>query len=158
MLITKVCCRGGSLDQCKATGTEAWRISVHCSSSPIQSTARIDLDSHASCAQEAQREGPKTMEVSEGFVQKADQESLPEREKGPGQTAGQECGICLENAAGIEVQGCGHALCTDCALQLCNLSSKTPVCPFCRCLMQGFRSSTGTNLSAEQGGICVHAV
>lgn len=53
-----------------------------------------------------------------------------------------ECGICLDNKAGVEVFACGHTLCTGCALQLCLASSSTPSCPFCRCLMQGFRAAT----------------
>ena len=52
-----------------------------------------------------------------------------------------ECGICLDHKAGVEVVDCGHTLCTGCALQLCLVSGSMPSCPFCRCLMQGFKAA-----------------
>jgi hypothetical protein len=51
-----------------------------------------------------------------------------------------ECGICLDSLAGVEVQSCGHALCTGCAMQLCEGQPNVPPkCPFCRCTMKSFR-------------------
>lgn len=62
-----------------------------------------------------------------------------ERQGGPDEDA-QECGICLDNAVRVAVGGCGHLLCTACAVRLCCGDSVVPpACPFCRSTMGGFR-------------------
>lgn len=38
----------------------------------------------------------------------------------------------------VAVGGCGHALCTRCAYQLCARGLAAPVCPFCRRAIQRF--------------------
>ncbi len=47
-------------------------------------------------------------------------------------------GICLDQPLDVAVRGCRHRLCIDCALRLCELSKKPPLCPFCRAHIEGF--------------------
>ena len=47
-------------------------------------------------------------------------------------------GICLDQPLDVAVRGCRHRLCIDCALRLCELSKKPPLCPFCRSHIEGF--------------------
>lgn len=49
-----------------------------------------------------------------------------------------DCGICLDMPTDIAIDGCNHRLCADCAFQLCEVSKKPPLCPFCRNLVCGF--------------------
>lgn len=49
-----------------------------------------------------------------------------------------ECGICLDALEEVAINGCCHKLCVECALSLCEIHKKPPLCPFCRLKIQGF--------------------
>ena len=52
----------------------------------------------------------------------------------------EDCGICLEAELDVSVNGCGHRLCIDCAIRLCEVNKKPPLCPFCRNFIEGFHT------------------
>ncbi|CAL5218420.1 g96 [Coccomyxa viridis] len=54
-----------------------------------------------------------------------------------------DCGICLENELDVAVSGCKHKLCIDCAIRLCEVTKKPPLCPFCRSFIEGFQCLQG---------------
>ncbi|WOL13100.1 putative E3 ubiquitin-protein ligase XBOS33 [Canna indica] len=58
------------------------------------------------------------------------------------------CAVCLESACTVAAEGCGHELCTRCALCLCSTSNMKPnmsasigsiPCPLCREGIMGFK-------------------
>ncbi len=51
-----------------------------------------------------------------------------------------DCGICLEAELDVAVNGCRHGLCIDCAIRLCEVNKKPPLCPFCRKFIEGFHT------------------
>jgi len=49
------------------------------------------------------------------------------------------CSICMDKNVGVQVEGCRHELCFDCARRLCgSLDHRVPPCPFCRRRIGGF--------------------
>ncbi|XP_042448500.1 E3 ubiquitin-protein ligase XBAT33-like isoform X1 [Zingiber officinale] len=70
------------------------------------------------------------------------------------------CAVCLERTCTVAAEGCGHELCTRCALCLCSTSSidsemSTPPssvpCPLCRKGIVSFVSLPTTEMEAGQG-------
>ncbi|KAG6470537.1 hypothetical protein ZIOFF_071610 [Zingiber officinale] len=70
------------------------------------------------------------------------------------------CAVCLERTCTVAAEGCGHELCTRCALCLCSTSSidsemSTPPssvpCPLCRKGIVSFVSLPTTEIEAGQG-------
>ncbi|BDA44275.1 probable E3 ubiquitin-protein ligase XBOS33 at N-terminal half [Coccomyxa sp. Obi] len=51
-----------------------------------------------------------------------------------------DCGICLEAELDVAINGCSHKLCVDCAIRLCEINKKPPLCPFCRHFIDGFNT------------------
>lgn len=51
-----------------------------------------------------------------------------------------DCGICLEAELDVAINGCSHKLCIDCAIRLCEVNKKPPLCPFCRHFIDGFHT------------------
>lgn len=49
-----------------------------------------------------------------------------------------ECGICLDEPTEVGIRGCRHRLCLPCAVRLCEVNKKPPLCPFCRSHITGF--------------------
>lgn len=54
--------------------------------------------------------------------------------------ADEDCGICLDEPVNVGVTGCSHRLCVDCAIRLCQVSKKPPLCPFCRIFIESFHT------------------
>ena len=50
----------------------------------------------------------------------------------------EDCGICLDEHVNVSINGCCHKLCGTCALKLCEVNKKPPLCPFCRTFIEGF--------------------
>ncbi|KAF3782618.1 putative E3 ubiquitin-protein ligase [Nymphaea thermarum] len=75
-------------------------------------------------------------------------------------TCGDPCSVCLERNCSVSAEGCGHELCTQCALYLCCTNS-TPTassgspgsisCPFCRQGIVSFTKLRGTYRIKEAG-------
>ena len=57
---------------------------------------------------------------------------------GFGDDYGGDCGICLDEAEEVAINGCNHRLCVDCSISLCEVHKKPPLCPFCRGMISGF--------------------
>ena len=38
----------------------------------------------------------------------------------------------------VAINGCSHMMCCSCAISLCEVHKKPPLCPFCRCMIAGF--------------------
>lgn len=54
----------------------------------------------------------------------------------------EDCGICLDEPVNVGINGCCHKLCCECALKLCKINKKPPLCPFCRTFIEGFHPAT----------------
>lgn len=54
--------------------------------------------------------------------------------------ADEDCGICLEDPVNVGIAGCHHKLCTECAIKLCQVAKKPPLCPFCRITINAFEA------------------
>ena len=52
-----------------------------------------------------------------------------------------DCGICLDEAVDVAVSGCHHKLCVSCAIKLCEINKKPPLCPFCRVFIERFEAA-----------------
>ena len=50
----------------------------------------------------------------------------------------EDCGICLDEMVNVGINGCNHKLCCTCAIRLCEVNKKPPLCPFCRTFIEGF--------------------
>jgi Zinc finger, C3HC4 type (RING finger) len=62
-----------------------------------------------------------------------------------GNCSDQICHICMDRAVGVQVLGCHHDLCFQCARRLCaGQDHALPQCPFCRQPINGFSSYTPT--------------
>ena len=59
-----------------------------------------------------------------------------------------DCGICLEAELDVALNGCRHRLCIDCAIRLCEVNKKPPLCPFCRNFIEGFHIFRATGKAA----------
>lgn len=73
-----------------------------------------------------------------------------------GTGADQICHICMDRSVGVQVLGCNHDLCFQCARRLCaGQDHALPQCPFCRQPINGFSSytpapmTTSANLAAQ---------
>ena len=54
-------------------------------------------------------------------------------------TPDQVCHICMDRSIGVQVLGCSHELCFQCARRLCATQDHSlPQCPFCRQPINGF--------------------
>ncbi len=53
-------------------------------------------------------------------------------EDNPEDSEDTDCGICLDADHDVGINGCDHRLCIDCAVSLCEIHKKPPLCPFCR--------------------------
>lgn len=61
----------------------------------------------------------------------------------------QECGVCLENTATIQIKPCAHTICGPCAKKFIQMGiSKAPHCPFCRAVISDFSRNPKAPLSA----------
>lgn len=52
----------------------------------------------------------------------------------------EECTICYCRQANVAVSGCGHSMCVECAITLCDYHKRPPYCPFCRIYISGFEA------------------
>jgi hypothetical protein len=60
----------------------------------------------------------------------------------------QICHICMDRSVGVQVLGCHHDLCFQCARRLCaGQDHAVPQCPFCRQPINGFSSYTPATTS-----------
>ncbi|KAK9818689.1 hypothetical protein WJX74_006255 [Apatococcus lobatus] len=44
----------------------------------------------------------------------------------------EDCSICCCRQANVAVATCGHSMCVECAITLCDYHKRPPYCPFCR--------------------------
>ncbi|KAG7672794.1 hypothetical protein Ndes2526B_g08671 [Nannochloris sp. 'desiccata'] len=66
-----------------------------------------------------------------------------------GNCSDQICHICMDRSVGVQVLGCHHDLCFQCARRLCaGQDHALPQCPFCRQPINGFSSYTPTPMSS----------
>jgi hypothetical protein len=66
-----------------------------------------------------------------------------------GTCSDQTCHICMDRSVGVQVLGCHHDLCFQCARRLCaGQDHALPQCPFCRQPINGFASYTPRNIGA----------
>ena len=61
----------------------------------------------------------------------------------------QVCQICMDRHVGVQVVGCHHDLCFQCARRLCAAQDHSlPACPFCRQPINGFASYSPSSSSS----------
>ena len=69
--------------------------------------------------------------------------SSPSVSENGGNCSDQICHICMDRSVGVQVLGCHHDLCFQCARRLCaGQDHALPQCPFCRQPINGFASYT----------------
>jgi hypothetical protein len=57
-----------------------------------------------------------------------------------GDDCGDDCGVCLDSAADVRLEPCGHTLCAECCGQLFGMQhAEVVACPFCRGAVGAFR-------------------
>ena len=67
-----------------------------------------------------------------------------------GNSSDQICHICMDRSVGVQVVGCHHDLCFQCARRLCaGQDHALPQCPFCRQPINGFSSYTPTPMTTS---------
>eukprot|EP00955_Chlamydomonas_euryale_P071905 361238-Chlamydomonas_euryale.AAC.1 len=54
------------------------------------------------------------------------------------------CSICMDSPVAVQVTGCQHGLCVQCAFQLTIKGRELPICPFCRKKIPAFEATTRT--------------
>lgn len=50
------------------------------------------------------------------------------------------CSICMDQPVAVQVSGCQHGLCVQCAFQLTVKGRELPSCPFCRQKIPAFEA------------------
>lgn len=73
----------------------------------------------------------------------------PSSSENGGNCSDQICHICMDRSVGVQVLGCHHDLCFQCARRLCaGQDHALPQCPFCRQPINGFSAYTPTSAPA----------